>query len=199
MRLSKYFLCLGVFALALLPTCSAQRAIILVRHAEKIADDMNGIDVPLSKAGQERARLLAEMLKDSGITVIYASDTVRTRDTARPTAKVLRLPIKMLDQRNPAAAVKRMQRENADDIVLIVGHADTLPSLLEALGYRREIRIPSNDYTNFFVVIPHPGKAPSVIRVGYGEDEDEHERDARRKDAPTPRRKAAPSPPPGQP
>ena len=192
MHLSKYFLCLGVFALALLPTCSAQRAIILVRHAEKIADDMNGIDVPLSKAGQERARLLAEMLKDSGITVIYASDTVRTRDTARPTAKVLRLPIKMLDQRNPAAAVKRMQRENADDIVLIVGHADTLPGLLEALGYHRAIRIPSSDYTNLFVVIPHAGKAPSVIRVGYGEDEDEH--DARRNDPPAPRRKAAPSP-----
>lgn len=190
MRLLKYFLCLGLFGLVLLPACSAQRAIILVRHAEKIADDLNGIDVPLSKAGQERARLLAEMLKDSGITVIYATDTVRTRDTARPTAKALRLPIKMLNQRNPEAAVKRMQQDNADDIVLIVGHADTLPGLLEALGYHRGIRIPSNDYTNLFVVIPHAGKAPSVIRVGYGEDEDEH--DARRKKSFSPRSKASP-------
>ena len=194
MRLPK-FLCLALFSLAILPACSAQRAIILVRHAEKIADDLNGVDVPLSKAGQERARLLAEMLKDSGITVIYASDTVRTRDTARPTATALRLPVKMLDQRNPEAAVKRMQRENADDIVLIVGHADTLPGLLEALGYHRGIRIPSSDYTNLFVVIPHAGKAPSIIRVGYGEDEDE--RDARRNDPPAPRRKSAP--PPSQP
>lgn len=197
MRLLKYFLCLGLFSVALLPTCSAQRAIILVRHAEKIANDMNGKDVPLSKAGQERARLLAEMLKDSGITVIYASDTVRTRDTARPTARALRLPIKMLDQRNPQAAVKRMQAENADDIVLIVGHADTLPELLEALGYRRQVRIPSNDYTDFFLVIPHAGRAPSVIRVGYGEDEDENDHDARRNDPPSPRRRSAPSP--GQP
>lgn len=196
MRLLKYFLCLALFTLAILPACSAQRAIILVRHAEKIADDLNGIDVPLSKAGHERARLLAEMLKDSGITVIYASDTVRTRDTARPTAKVLRLPIKMLDQRNPGGAVKRMQRENADDIVLIVGHADTLPALLEGLGYHREIRIPSSDYTNLFVVIPHAGKAPSVIRVGFGEDE--NQRDAsRRSNPPAPRRQS--QPPPGQP
>lgn len=195
MRLLKYFLCLGLFGLALLPTCSAQRAIILVRHAEKIADDLNGKDVPLSKAGQERARLLAEMLKDSGITVIYATNTVRTRDTARPTAKALRLPIKMLDQRSPEGAVKRMQRENANDVVLIVGHADTLPGLLEAIGYRREIKIPNGDYTNFFVVLPHAGKAPSVIRVGFGEDE--NERDARRKDPSAPRRKA--TSPPGQP
>ena len=197
MRISRHSLLLVLFALAILPTCAAQQAIILVRHAEKIADDLTGKDVPLSKAGQKRAQLLAEMLKDSGINVIYATDTVRTRDTARPTAKALRLPIKMLDQRNPEVAVKRLQRENPNDVVLIVGHADTLPELLEALGYRRQIRIPSNDYSDFFVVIPHPGKAPSVIRVGYGEDEEEHERDARRKSAPAPRSKAAPSP--GQP
>jgi broad specificity phosphatase PhoE len=192
MRVRKYFFCLASFALALLPTCAAQRAIILVRHAEKIADDMNGRDVPLSKAGQERARLLAEMLKDSGITVIYASDTVRTRDTARPTAKVLGLPIKNLEQRDPERAISRIRHENANDVVLIVGHADTLPGLLEALGYRRDVRIHNNDYTNLFVVIPREGKAPSVIRVGYGEDEDEH--DARRKDPPSPRRKS-PAPP----
>jgi broad specificity phosphatase PhoE len=196
MRVRKYFFCLALFALAILPTCAAQRAIILVRHAEKISDEMNGKDVPLSKAGQERARLLAGMLKDSGITVIYATDTVRTRDTARPTAKVLGLPIKNLEQRDPEGAIRRIQHENANDVVLIVGHADTLPGLLEALGYHREIRIPSNDYTNFFVVIPREGKAPSVIRVGYGEDEDEH--DARRKNPPAPRRKSA-TPAPGQP
>jgi len=195
MRMRKYSLCLALFALAILPTCAAQQAIILVRHAEKIADDLNGRDVPLSKAGEERARLLAEMLKDSGITVIYASDTVRTRATAQPLAKELRLPIKNLDQRNPGGAVQRMKKDNANDVVLIVGHADTLPGLLEALGYRREVRIHSNDYTNFFVVIPRAGKPPSVIRVGYGEDEDEH--DARRKNPPSPRRKSAP--PPGAP
>jgi broad specificity phosphatase PhoE len=195
MRARKYSLCLVLFALAILPTCAAQRAIILVRHAEKIGDDLNGKDVPLSKAGQERARLLAEMLKDSGITVIYATDTVRTRDTALPTARKLGLKIRNLEQRDPEAAVRRMQHENANDVVLIVGHADTLPGLLEALGYRREIKIPSNDYTNLFVVIPRQGRVPSVIRVGYGEDEDEH--DARKRNPPTTRRKA--SPPPGEP
>jgi len=195
MRVIKLSFCLALFTLAILPTCSAQRAIILVRHAEKIADDMNARDVPLSKAGQERARLLAEMLKDSGITVIYATDTVRTRDTALPTARKLGLKIRNLEQRDPERAVSRMQHENANDVVLIVGHADTLPGLLEALGYRRDVRIPSNDYSNFFVVIPREGKAPSVIRVAFGEDEGE--RDARRKDPPAPRRKS--DPPPGEP
>jgi broad specificity phosphatase PhoE len=187
-----FSLCLALFTLAILPFCPAQQAIILVRHAEKISDDMNGKDVPLSKAGQERARLLAEMLKDSGITAIYASDTVRTRATAQPLASELHLPIKNLGQRDPEGAVRFLRKENPNDVVLIVGHSDTLPGLLEALGYRRLVRIHSNDYTNLFVVIPRVGKPPSVIRVSFGEDE--AERDARRKSPPARRSKSG-SPP----
>lgn len=193
MRTRKYSLCLALFALTILPTCAAQQAIILVRHAEKIDDTEYAKDVPLSKAGEARARLLAAMLKDSGITAIYASDTIRTRATARPTARELGLEIKNLDQRDPEGAVRQLRRENPNGVVLIVGHADTLPGLLEALGYRREVRIPANDYTNFFVVIPRAGKSPSVIRVGFGEDEGE--KDARRKNPPSPRRASRPGAP----
>ena len=192
MRMRNHSLCLALFALALLPFCTAQQAIILVRHAEKIDDSMNGRDIPLSKAGEERARLLAEMLQDSGITAIYATDAVRTRATAQPIAKQLKLQIKNLEQRDPQGAVKRLQRDNPNNVVLIVGHADTLPGLLEALGYRREVRIHSNDYSNFFVVIPRPGKPPSVIRVGYGEDEGEN--DAHRKNPASPRHTSSPRP-----
>lgn len=184
-----FSLCLVLFTLAILPFCPAQQAIILVRHAEKIADDMNGKAVPLSKAGEERARLVAEMLKDSGITAIYASDTVRTRATALPLSKQLGLPIKNLEQRDPEGAVRFLRKENPNDVVLIVGHADTLPGLLRALGYRRDVRIHSNDYTNLFVVIPRVGKLPSVIRVSFGEDE--AERDARRKNPPARRSKSS--------
>ena len=193
MRTRKCSLGLALLALVILPLSAAQQAIILVRHAEKIADDMNGKDVPLSKAGEERARLLAGMLKDAGITVIYASDTVRTRATALPLAKELRLSIKSLDQRDPLGAIRRLRTENPNDVVLIVGHSDTLPGLLEALGYRREVKIHSNDYSNLFVVIPRAGKPPSVIRVAFGEDEGQH--DARRNPPAPPSKSALPGGP----
>lgn len=193
MRALTYFLCLALLTLAIPPSCAAQQAIILVRHAEKIADKMYGKEIPLSKAGEERAKLLAEMLKDSGITVIYATDTVRTRATAQPLARELGLKIKNLDQRDPESAIRRLRKDNPNDVVLIVGHADTLPGLLEALGYRRDVRIHNNDYTNLFVVIPRAGKPPSVIRVGFGEDEGEN--DARRKNPPAPRRASRPGAP----
>jgi len=194
MRARIFFLCLGLFVLAIPPFSAAQQAIILVRHAEKIADDLNGKDVPLSQAGQERARLLAEMLKDSGITAIYASDTVRTRATAMPLAKRLGLPIQNLGQHDPEGAIRWLKKENPNDVVLIVGHADTLPGLLRALGYQREVKIHSNQYSNLFVVLPRAGKPPSVIRVSFGEDE--AERDASRKSPPQ-RRPRAGSPPGG--
>jgi hypothetical protein len=63
-----------------------------------------------------------------------------------------------------------------------------LPGLLRALGYRREVKIHSHQYSNLFVVIPRAGKPPSVIRVAFGEDE--IERDARRKSPPARRSKS---------
>jgi broad specificity phosphatase PhoE len=184
--------CLALLALAILPRGAAQQAVILVRHAEKISDDLNARDVPLSRAGEARARLLAEMLRDSGTTAIYASDTLRTRATAQPLARLLKLPIRNLDQRNPESAVRRLQKENPADVVLVVGHADTLPELLAAFGYRREVRIANDDYANLFVVIPRSGKPPSVLHLDYGEERGES--DARRKN-PAPRRTSPPGAP----
>lgn len=167
MRMFKYFLCLALLALAIVPACSAQQAIILVRHAEKAAGAMADRDVPLSKAGERRARLLADLLKDAGITAIYTSATVRTQATAQPLSIALGVPINNLDQHHPQAAIQRLKKENANDVVLVVGHSDTLPGLLEALGYRRKITILPSEYKDLFVVIPHAGKAPSVLRVSF--------------------------------
>ena len=48
----------------------AQRAVFLVRHADRLNESE---DSPLSKAGEARAQLLASLLKDAGITAIYVT------------------------------------------------------------------------------------------------------------------------------
>ncbi len=60
----------------------AQKAVFVVRHAEKISEQ----DQSLTEAGRARARRLSEMLADAGISAIYATDTARARDTAKPLA-----------------------------------------------------------------------------------------------------------------
>ena len=170
MRTLTRSLCLAFLALGLLPSSAAQQMIFLVRHAEKIGEDMNSLDTPLSKAGRARARLLAETLKDSGITVIYACKALRTQETAAPLASALGLEVKIIDQDNPHAVVERIRSRNGKDVVLIVGHRDTLPDILNEFGYAPKVTIRPNDYSNLFVVIPRGDKPPSVLRLRFGEN-----------------------------
>lgn len=189
MRTLTRSLALALLGLGWLPAAAAQQAIFLVRHAEKIEESMQALDTPLSKAGRARARLLAETLKDSGITVIYATRAVRTQDTAAPLARALGLEVKIIDQDHPHAVVERLRSRNSKDVVLIVGHSDTLPDILNELGYAPRVKIRPEEYSNLFVVIPRGDKPPSVLRLRFGEDQEGD--DARRKTTPPPR--ASPS------
>lgn len=186
-------LALVLLAMGLLPAAAAQQAIFLVRHAEKIDESMNGLDTPLSKAGKARARLLADTLRDSGITAIYASPALRTQETAAPLARVLGLQVRLINQDYPRSVVARLRAHNAKDVVLIVGHSDTLPDILNELGYAPRVKIRSHEYSNLFLVIPRGDKPPSVLRLRFGEDQNEN---AARKSPPPHRSKPSPA---GQP
>lgn len=73
---------------------------ILLRHAE--ADDAyagrcyGSIDVALSRAGHEHARLIAERLADQSISLVASSPRRRAMDTARPVAARHGLSISVL-------------------------------------------------------------------------------------------------------
>ena len=194
MRTLMRSLALTLLAMGLLPSAAAQQAIFLVRHAEKIDESMNALDTPLSKPGKARARLLADTLKDAGITAIYASPALRTQETAAPLARVLGLEMKIIDQGNPRPLVERLRSRNSKDVVLIVGHSNTLPDILSELGHTPRVKIRSEEYSNLFVVIPRGDKPPSVLRLRFGEDLGENS--ARRKSPPPPRSKSSPA---GQP
>src|SRR5262249_58291612 len=58
--------------------------VFIVRHAEKVSA---ATDATLSRAGETRAKDLARMLADAGITHIYVSQFKRTQETAVPLEK----------------------------------------------------------------------------------------------------------------
>src|SRR5947207_8981868 len=60
---------------------SAQPVVVIVRHAEKAAN--GGSDPDLSSAGRARADELARILKDSGITAIFTSQSSALRKPRR--------------------------------------------------------------------------------------------------------------------
>lgn len=157
--------------LAALPA-SSQQAIFVVRHAEKQSES-NDPPTPLSEAGTARAERLAGMLKDAGITAIFSTDTVRTRSTVEPLAKLRGIPVQIYPANNasgtldPGLLVRTLRERHARDVVLVVGHGNTVGPLLSALGCPGQVQIGSAEYDNLFVVVPRPGRAPELLRLRF--------------------------------
>lgn len=112
---------------------AALPVVYLVRHAEKVEpypDDPD--DPPLTAAGRERAQELARTLADAGITRILSSDYRRTRETAAPLADLLGLEVELYDPRALEDVAVRLA--GTGERVLVVGHSNTTPHLVELLG-----------------------------------------------------------------
>jgi broad specificity phosphatase PhoE len=157
---------LAVLAAGVVPVpAAAQELIILVRHAEQT--DHALADPPLSQLGEARAEALGALLADAGITAIYASERQRTQATAAPLASQLGIEVRIVPAREPESLLCRVRREHPSGRVLIVGHSNTLPTLLRLMGHPIEGDLEQDDFDNVFVVRParQAGEAPTVLRL----------------------------------
>lgn len=102
--------------------------IFLVRHAEKEP----GRDPDLTPAGRERANKLAERLADAKLDVIYSTDYTRTRQTAAPIALESGLPVIYYDPAKLDLFAAQIREQGGR--ILVVGHSNTTPQLVTALG-----------------------------------------------------------------
>jgi broad specificity phosphatase PhoE len=150
-----------ISVLSVLLTADAAPIVFIVRHAEKAATEGN--DPDLSVAGQKRAETLARILKDSQITTVFVSEFKRTQETAAPTAKEARLNPIVVPSNDVAGMAARVRALSGN--ALVVGHGNTIPQLIEALGITTSIAIPENDYSEIFVVLMHD--PPQLFRLHY--------------------------------
>ena len=148
---------------------SASTTVILVRHAEKAAEP--AADPGLTAAGAERAQALVELVKDASVRAIVSTQFQRTRLTAAPLAAQLGLTVEIVDARAPQHA-----RVVADSIlikhrgqtVLVVGHSNTVPAIIAALGAPQPPDICDAGYDNIYVVTVPATGASSVTRMHFG-------------------------------
>jgi broad specificity phosphatase PhoE len=162
----KAFIALIALLSALLPSidAAASPTIYLVRHAERAA--ISGrvpTDTGLSREGEARAQALASLLKDAGITAIYTSEYRRTQETAAPLAKSLGIRPEVIPADDQRSLVAKLRGSTGN--VLVVGHSNTLPALLSALGINTRITIGEGDYDNLFEVKLRP--KPELIQRHY--------------------------------
>ena len=143
---------------------AAQSTIFLVRHAEKAeAGAADPQDPDLSEAGRARADSLATTLKDARLTAIYATEFKRTQQTAAPSAQAAGLTTKFVPGKKTAALLAKLRSARGN--VLVVGHSNTLPEIIQGLSVSAPVVIGETDYDNLFLVIR--STPPRFIRLHY--------------------------------
>lgn len=138
----------------------SQSTVFIVRHAEKVDDSK---DAELSETGRARAETLANIMRHAKIGAIYTTEFKRTQQTAAPLANALGLTVATLPAADQAALVAKLRASTANS--LVVGHGNTIPDVIKALGISEPVNISESDYDNLFVVVL--GEKPCLIRLHY--------------------------------
>jgi len=149
----------------------ATSTLIVVRHAEQT--DPSAEDPPLSQAGQLRAYQLAEMLSDvdvvAGVDAIYVTPLRRSEETARPLANMLGLPLNHYQPLELEQLEKTIKEHHKGQIVLVVGHSNTVPAIVAQFSGSKKIQPFAEDqYHDMFILsMPWFGKV-KTLALKYG-------------------------------
>lgn len=152
-------------------TDTSTTIVLLVRHAEKASESED--DPPLSAAGRERAAALAGALADAGVSAVVVTQRRRTGDTAAPlTARSGVVPDTVPTggtvARHAAAVAARIRERHLGRTVLVVGHSNTIPAIMAALGARPMPDICDATYDQLFVLVLRDGVARGLTRARFG-------------------------------
>ena len=166
-----FLLLLCVFAVgARAPAQSKPTVVILVRHAEKAATPAD--DPPLTEAGVARAKALMAALANTAVQAVITTELSRTRETARPLVESRGIPAEIVHS-GPrdahAKAVADAVRAHAGQTVLVVGHSNTIPAIIAALGGPKLPDICDTQYSTLYVMILGPGdRKPDLVVSSFG-------------------------------
>jgi broad specificity phosphatase PhoE len=159
---------LTVLLLALLPGLAqgqpAAHPVYVMRHLNTPAGQP---DPDLLPEGRASAIALADLFETDPFegrrpVAIYATDYKRTRQTAAPAAARLALNVTIYDPSDIAGLIARVRAEPGP--VLIIGHSNTVPDIIAALGGTRPAPLGHDDFGDLWIV--EPGGATTRQRIG---------------------------------
>ena len=150
--------------------------VFLVRHAERA--DTPREDPPLLEAGVTRSQQLARVLAKAGIKAIYTSQYLRTKQTAEPIAKQLGIEAAAVEIKMSASNPRQPSSESINEIVekiyqragenaLVIGHNNTTPEVIKALGGDMVPTIDEKTFDDLFVVTVFAKGKATVTHLKY--------------------------------
>lgn len=144
--------------------------VFVVRHAER-AGDPSG-DPGLTEAGQARAQALAAALANAKVNALITTQYRRTQLTAAPLTQPLGLTPTVVRGGGPMAAhiqaIADAVRALPGRTILVVGHSNTVPHIVTALGGPQLADFCDNAYDDLFTIVIRSGGDVSVVRSRYG-------------------------------
>ncbi len=181
---------IATFGLAWFFESQATTTIIFVRHADTDLPTAGlgapgnaagapgaAADPPLNARGKARAELLADFLQDidviASVDAIYATESLRTRQTAMPLAQRLELDVGVTDHYDYVGFMADVLSEHKGRIVLVVTEGDAIAPLVEELhGSKNVPDIGPSDYDNLYIVtVPWFAKVKTLrLRYALGWD-----------------------------
>jgi broad specificity phosphatase PhoE len=146
-----------------IPTVSAD--IFISRHGERISrtDDAS----KLSKEGLRRAKALSRLLASVPLKAVYCTEYDLSRQTAEPSASDHGLKPVVMPYEDVQGLAKLLHALPPSADVLVIGHSDTIPELLTALGAKDKVEIRALDFGNLFIVAPSTTGDARVHRLHY--------------------------------
>lgn len=122
----------------------------LIRHTEK--DLTIKSDPPLTQTGQYRAKKWAEVFSAIKVDAVYSTDTIRTRDTAKPTAVAQNKEIAIYSHRD--FDFDGLIEKHKGETVVIVGHSNTTPNFANGLlGEDKYEEMDESQYSRLYQVV----------------------------------------------
>lgn len=129
------------------PALAKDPPIYVTRHYDTPVGER---DPDLVPQGTARAQALARWFKGKKLKVIYLSDFKRTRQTAAPLASERGIVPEVYDPRDTPAIVARARAAKVP--LLIVGHSNTVPDIVQQLGGERPADLQHEDFGDVWTV-----------------------------------------------
>lgn len=150
-------LLLALAALIALPAFAQEAPIYVTRHYDTPAGEA---DPDLTPQGKARADQLAAWFYGRTLKAIYVSDFKRSRQTAAPLAAAVGVTPETYDPKDTPAIVARAKA--AGGPVLIVGHSNTVPDLVEQLGGKRPGDLQHEDFGDLWTIEKGTGEQTKI-------------------------------------
>ena len=167
MRINRRFASLAL-ALLLVGCGGTARTVYVVRHAEKAVSADAPEDPPLAEQGTLRTAALAREIDVASLVAVYTTPYARTKGTGAPCAEAAGVLVTEYAPDGTAELVAKIKGALKGG-VLVVGHSNTVPEIVKALGVAEPVVLGEDDFGDLYVVTLAPDGTATMERRRFGD------------------------------